>query len=176
MHIEGEIVIGRPVEEVFDFVADECNEPRYNPQMRLAQKVSEGPIGVGTRYRAEVMSGRQVVPMDIELTGYERPTMLASTTRMAPMDVRYALTFDPIPQGTRMRWVGDVEPKGCLRLMAPVVGWLGRRQEVRIWAGLKDLLEEPGAPATDRPRAGAPLLRLHEALPAKVDHDGRGRL
>jgi hypothetical protein len=29
--INGEIIIHRPVEEVFDFVADERNEPRYNP-------------------------------------------------------------------------------------------------------------------------------------------------
>jgi hypothetical protein len=32
-HIEGEIVIDRPVEEVFDVVADERNEPRYNPRL-----------------------------------------------------------------------------------------------------------------------------------------------
>ena len=146
VHIEGEIVIGRPVEEVFDFVADERNEPRYNGQMRLAEKISEGPIGLGTQYRAEVVSGRQVVPMVIEVTGFERPRMLASTTRMSAMDVRYALTFDPVSQGTRMRWVGDVQPKGMLRLMAPVVGWMGRRQERRIWTSLKHLLEGPGTP------------------------------
>ena len=29
--IEGEILIGRPVEAVFDFVADQRNEPQYNP-------------------------------------------------------------------------------------------------------------------------------------------------
>jgi hypothetical protein len=28
--VEGEIIIHRPVPEVFDFVADERNEPRYN--------------------------------------------------------------------------------------------------------------------------------------------------
>jgi len=31
--IEGEIIIKRTVEEVFDFCADESNEPRYNPRM-----------------------------------------------------------------------------------------------------------------------------------------------
>ena len=103
VHIEAEIVIGRPVEEVFDFVADERNEPRYNAQMRRAEKISEGPIGLGTQYRAEVVSGRQVVAMVIECTGYERPRMLASTTRMSSMDIRYALTFDPVLHGTRMR-------------------------------------------------------------------------
>ena len=29
-HIEGEIIISRPVEKVCDFVADERDEPRYN--------------------------------------------------------------------------------------------------------------------------------------------------
>ena len=146
VHIEGEIVIARPVEEVFDFVADERNEPRYNTQMRRAEKISEGPIGLGTQYRAEVMRGRQAVPMVIEVTGYERPRMLASTTRMSSMDIRYALTFAPVSEGTRMGWVGDVQPKGLLRLMSPVVVWMGRRQERRIWTSLKQFLETPGAP------------------------------
>ncbi|HZC99498.1 MAG TPA: methyltransferase domain-containing protein [Actinomycetes bacterium] len=44
IHIEGEIVINRSVEAVFDFVADERNEPRYNPRMRQAEKMSEGPM------------------------------------------------------------------------------------------------------------------------------------
>lgn len=38
--VEGEIVIRRPVDEVFDFVADERNEPRYNPKMRGVELVT----------------------------------------------------------------------------------------------------------------------------------------
>lgn len=147
VHIEGEIVIDRPVEQVFDFVADQRNELRYNPQMRGSEKITEGPIGLGTQFRAEVVSGRQVVPMVIEVTGYERPRMLASTTRMSAMDIRYTLTFDAASQGTRMRWVGDVQPNGWLRLISPWVGWVGRRQELRIWTSLKHFLEGPDAPA-----------------------------
>jgi hypothetical protein len=45
--IEGEIVIGRPVDAVFDYVADQSNEPRYNPQMVRAQKITAGPVGRG---------------------------------------------------------------------------------------------------------------------------------
>ncbi len=33
--------------------------------------------------------------------------------------------------------------------MTPLVGWLGRRQERRIWTGLKHFLEGPDAPAAD---------------------------
>ena len=31
--INGEIIIERPADAVFDFCADERNEPRYNPRM-----------------------------------------------------------------------------------------------------------------------------------------------
>ena len=79
-HVEGEIVIARPVEEVFDFVADERNEPRYNPRMLRVEKLTPGPIGVGTRFHAEMKTMRRQAGMTIEFTGYERPTRLASTT------------------------------------------------------------------------------------------------
>ena len=54
--IDGEIMINRPVEEVFDFVADERNEPRYNPRMLSAEKLSPGPVGLGSRFRAVLQS------------------------------------------------------------------------------------------------------------------------
>ena len=46
--IEGEIVIDRPVEVVFDYVADQSNEPQYNPRMVRAEKITPGPVGKGT--------------------------------------------------------------------------------------------------------------------------------
>jgi Polyketide cyclase / dehydrase and lipid transport len=42
VHVEGEIVSNRPVDVVFDFVADERNEPKYNPRMRRAEQISDG--------------------------------------------------------------------------------------------------------------------------------------
>ena len=130
-----------PVEDVFDYVADECNEPRYNAQMRHAEKISDGPIGVGTQYRAEVVSGGRPVSMVIEVTAYERPGRLASMTTMSAMDVAYTLTFGPVREGTRTRWSGEIEPHGMLKRIGPLVAWMGRRQELRIWTGLKGLLE-----------------------------------
>jgi hypothetical protein len=141
VRIEGEIVIDRPVEEVFDVVADERNEPRFNPRMRLVEQISDGPIRVGTRFRAETVSVGRPVEMVIEYTGYERPRRLASMTHMSSMDIHYTLTFEPVPEGTRMRWSGDVEPRGILKVMSPVVARMGRRQEQAIWSALKHLLE-----------------------------------
>ena len=150
VRIEGEIIINRPVEEVFDFVADERNEPRYNQQMLRAEQISAGPIGLGTRFRAESKSMGRTVEMTIEFTAFERPRRLASSTNLSTMDIRGTLTFDPIPEGTRMRWSWELEPRGIFKLMTPLVARLGQRQEQAVWTGLKHFLEKQ---QTSRPQA-----------------------
>lgn len=86
------------------------------------------------------MTGRKV-GMTIETTGYERPRLLASSTRLSLMGIHGTLTFEPVPNGTRMRWSWVVEPRGLLRLMTPLIARRGRRQEKAVWASLKRYLE-----------------------------------
>jgi Polyketide cyclase / dehydrase and lipid transport len=153
MNIAGEIVINRPVDVVFDFVADERNEPRYNPRLRRVEQTTPGPIGRGTRFRAETTAtmGR-TADMVIEWTDFERPRRLASSTYMSAMDIHGTLTFDQVPAGTRMRWWWEITPRGLLRLVRPLVARLGQRQERANWAGLKRYLEQPAsAPWRGRP-------------------------
>ncbi len=139
--IAGEIVIGRPVDVVFDYVADQSNEPQYNPQMVRAEKITAGPVGKGTQFRSAVASMGRTAEMLIQCTGYDRPKLFATTATMAQADISYTLRFEPVAAGTRMRWSGQVRPKGAIRLLGPLITWMGIRQEQRIWAGLKKHLE-----------------------------------
>ena len=143
--IDGEIVIDRPVDVVFDYVADQSNEPQYNSRMVRAEKITPGPVGKGTRFRSAVTSIGRTAQMLIEFTGYDRPGRLASATTMQQAEISYTLTFEPASSGTRMRWSGQVRPKGAFKLLGPLIVWMGRHQEQRIWASLKQHLE--AAPA-----------------------------
>jgi hypothetical protein len=87
--------------------------------------------------------------MLIECTGYDRPRLFATTTTMAQADIRYTLRFEPMTAGTRMRWSGQVRSKGAFRLAGPLITWLGKRQEQRIWASLKRHLEAEPAELGD---------------------------
>ena len=139
--IEGEIVIERPIGEVFDFVSDQRNEPRFNPQMTSAEQLTEGEIGLGTQFRAEVISGGRPLSMVIEFTKFDRPVRLSSRTTMPGMLILGELTFDAEGDVTRMRWAWDMRPAGALRLLKPLVILMGRRQERAIWTSLKRCLE-----------------------------------
>lgn len=139
--IAGETVIDRPIETVFDFVANQCNEPLYNSEMVSADKVNDEPIGVGSRFRAVMRSGRREFPVDIEFTAFERPTRLGSHSIAGGMVMDGELVFSPNGESTRMSWAWDVRPAGAMKLLAPLVTWMGRKQEERIWTELKRYLE-----------------------------------
>jgi hypothetical protein len=149
--IEGEILISRPMEEVFDFVADQRNEPRYNPRMVRAEKITDGPVGKGTVFHSAAKSMGRTAEMRIELTGYDRPSRLASRTTMRQGDMDGTLTFEPAPSGTRMRWSWQVRAKGAVRLLAPLITWMGSRQEQTIWTSMKQYLENTAARPVSRP-------------------------
>jgi len=139
--VQGEIVIERPVEVVLDYVADPRNEPTYNPRMLRSEKLTDGPVDVGTRFRAVVRSVRRPIDMLIEVTEHKRPTRFGSRTTMSSADIEGGLTFVPVAGGIWMTWSWEISPKGPLRLPTPLVVRLGRRQEKTCWTGLKQYLE-----------------------------------
>ena len=82
-HVTGSIVIDRPVEEVFDAVADQTNEPHYNPSMTASRRVTAGPTDVGTHFLATILSRGKPMEVDIEVTRYVRPRVLGTCSVMA---------------------------------------------------------------------------------------------
>lgn len=147
--IEGQILIGRPAEEVFDFVADSRNEPSFNPAMAGVELLTPLPIGLGTRFRARM--GRAGMQMLVELTDFDRPHRLGSRTTSSMMETSGALTFAADGDGTVMRWDWQVRPKGWVRMLGPLFGPLGGRMERRIWTRLKRCLENAAARPVTRP-------------------------
>ena len=139
--IEGEIVIHRPIAEVFDFVSDERNEPRYNPQMISVEQLTPDPIGLGSQFRAQMKSGRATVPVLLEFNAFERPARLGSRSSFAGIVTDGQLTFEALGDSTRMRWVWDVRPTGARKIFTALIALVGRRQEQRVWSQLKRRLE-----------------------------------
>lgn len=148
-----ETTIERPVEEVFDFVTDARNEPRYNPRILNVEKKTAGPISRGTRFVLVSKAMGRPLAVEYEITAYQRPRrMISRTIRGLPlMSVESTETFEPANGGTRMGWVWEVKPRGTAgKLTTPVLArMLGRRLD-RTFANIKGVLEGdvPAAPTT----------------------------
>jgi hypothetical protein len=61
--VAGEIRIERPVDVVFETVADERNEPRYNPLLISVDMLTDEPVGAGTRRRWRWVLRNRVTPV-----------------------------------------------------------------------------------------------------------------
>lgn len=140
--IRGSIDIDRPVEVVFDTVADQRNELHYNPKMTRSVKVTDDPIDVGTVFEATVLSRGRPLDMTIEYIAFDRPHLLRSRSVMAGVVAEGTVRCEPIDHGTRFSWEWRLTMPGPARFAGFLVARMGERQERQIWSGLKRHLEK----------------------------------
>jgi hypothetical protein len=139
--IYGQVTIDAPVEEVFDVVADERNEPSYNPRIARAEKLTPGPVGRGARFVAVPKGMGARGQMTLEVVDYDRPHRLRNVVRSSYMQVDGTLTFEELDGATRLAWDWHMSLVGPMRLLSPVLALIGPMWERRNWGGLKQYME-----------------------------------
>jgi uncharacterized protein YndB with AHSA1/START domain len=73
------VVIDRPIEEVFDFLANGENDPRFSPRVLEIAKTTDGETGVGTVYASTVKDAGVKTKREFKITEFERPTRIRWT-------------------------------------------------------------------------------------------------
>lgn len=145
--IENTIEIARTPEEVFDYLADLGNEVHWNPDCLSMQKLTDGPVVVGTRFRAKWKQGPVI---ESTCTLFERPRMWRYENG-GPMSVELTVTLEATPSGgTRMTSRGVWTPHGWFRLAFPVFIRVMRRAERGVVANARLALEQ-GRDAAESP-------------------------
>lgn len=139
--ITGAVTINAPIDQVFDMVADERNEPRYNPRIVRVKKLTEGPVGAGTRFMAEPKSMGPKREMILTVLKYDRPHCLHNAVRSSYLQVDGTLIFDQVEDATRLRWEWATALIGPMRVLSPVLALIGRTWERRNWLNLKEYME-----------------------------------
>jgi carbon monoxide dehydrogenase subunit G len=81
----GSAVIDRPIEDVFAFLSDGTNDPKFSPRVQQIEKTTDGPIGVGTVFESKVKDAGMTTGRKFELTAFEAPTKIRWTERSENM-------------------------------------------------------------------------------------------
>jgi hypothetical protein len=72
----GSAVVDRPIDEVFAFLADGTNDPKFSPRVQEIKKTTDGPVGVGTVYESTVKDAGMKSSRTFEITEFDAPTKI----------------------------------------------------------------------------------------------------
>ena|SRR5712692_444811 len=139
--LEISTVINRPVEEVFAFLSNPENWPKWISGSIEAKKTSEGPIGVGTTWRPVNTFLGQRMEAEAECTEYEPNRRFATKSKSGPIPTKNQTTFESVEGGTRVDVRLEAEPGGFFKLAEPLLVSIVKRQFEADLANLKDLME-----------------------------------
>lgn len=119
---ENRVEINRPPAEVFTFISDLCNEPRYVPNVLETEKISDGPAGVGAKYRevTRVMFGRKAVAT-YEITQYDPPTTFAFRGTSGRSKFRGRWVIEPTDDGSLAKFTAEAQLAWPMKYMERVV-------------------------------------------------------
>ena len=147
--IERSIVIGRPVDDVWEFVHDIANDRLWQTTLVESEQLTDGPMGVGTRVR-EV---RHFLGLKIELawevTEFEPKTRSAIRGVSGPVPLSGGYRLEPLDAGTKFTVTGELDAHGLFKLAEPVFARITSRELEANLGHLKDLLEAESATAQE---------------------------
>ncbi|TDB37826.1 MAG: hypothetical protein D9V44_07190 [Actinobacteria bacterium] len=140
MQSRASVFIDRPVHEVFAFVADLTNQPRWQTGVISATVVGGGPIGIGSRVRiASSYQGRSG-ESELEVTEFTPDDRIGFRTS-SPVRGHGSYAVRADGAGTRVSVSGSVQLEGIASLAGGIAEKMVEREMTRSLERLKAILE-----------------------------------
>jgi uncharacterized membrane protein len=135
------VTIARPIDEVFAFVADARNRPRWDDSVDSEELTSPEPIGVGTTVRTKLRSMGREYEYTWEVTEHQPPEHMTIESTSGPMSTTLAYRFEGRDGETSLHFSVTGRPTGALRPLQPLIARTTQRNLDKGFARLKSLLE-----------------------------------
>jgi len=135
------VTIERPIAEVFAYVTDIDRLAEWQPNVISVTNETGGPIAKGTRLR-EVRRGpmgREVSAL-VEVSAFEPERRFDLRVLEGPLPIDGAHTFSAEGNSTHIEFTAEGAPSGPLRLLAPLLARVLRRQFEAYYAKLSENL------------------------------------
>lgn len=140
MEFSNAITIERSLHDVFAFISDLENVPRWNYAVAETRKASEGPVALGTTYR-QVRSLPNRTEETLRVTEFEPDRRFAFEGGLGPFEGTLTYELEEIGASTRLTNRADLEARGIAKLAAPIASGRVRGAVAENLETLKQLLE-----------------------------------
>jgi uncharacterized protein YndB with AHSA1/START domain len=139
--IESTTSIARSPADVFVFVSDVRNDPGWHTDV-LEARLTEGvSVKEGSTFAVRFKPFMGQSEGTVTVSKYEPPRCVVFKGRMGKMAPSVIITVEPNGGGSRITRRVEMEVPGLLRLMAPFMGSMFRKQSDGFLANLKRVLE-----------------------------------
>jgi hypothetical protein len=147
MQYEVSTLINRPLAEVFQFVTNVANQPRWQSSSLENTQLTPGPMAAGvTTQHVGKWLGRRYVSKGL-VTEFEPNSRWAYKSLDGPYQLEMRYRFETEPDGTRLTMVADGEDAGFFRLPAPLLRFFAQRVLQGDLDRLRKVMESSHEPA-----------------------------
>jgi uncharacterized protein YndB with AHSA1/START domain len=139
--IQQSIVIKGSVDDVFSALADPTIQMKFDGEMmRSCQKLTNGPIGMGTRFRGNFKGMGNI---EYEYSEYQQNSLIEHAVNMPFGSGRHRFEFVKDGNGTRLTQTMKVELNIIGEIMWPIIikGMMTKRMQT-LNALLKQYIEQ----------------------------------
>ena len=121
MRVKKSVVINKPVEEVFAFVHDIKNSPKWQSGV-VSVRMDEGPENaVGSRFTEVRKTIGQEMTTTLVITAFTRNVNWAAKVIKGPVPYELSLTYTAVAEGTKITTIIEGEPKGFFKFAEGMV-------------------------------------------------------
>jgi uncharacterized protein YndB with AHSA1/START domain len=152
---EATVTVDRPIEEVFAFLADGENDPKFSARVQEIRRTTDGAPGTGTRYASTVKDAGMTTKREFELTEFVVPTKIRWAERSKNAVTAPEGGYDLAPAGegqTTVTVFNVLEGHGFGKLIEGFALRSARKGADDFAANIKRAVEAadqpPAAPAT----------------------------
>ena len=136
-----DIEIMRPPEEVFAYITNFENNPKWQSGMVSCKFTSDGPVDVGTTYEQVAKFLGRPITTTFKVTEFEPNRSIRFVSVISTFPLRILRSVRPIDGGTHVHAVIEGEPTGFLALFGPLLDWMVAKSINSDYARLKEILE-----------------------------------
>ena len=118
---EGTAEIKRPIAEVFAFLANGENDPKFSPRVLHIEKTTTGPTAVGTVYASTVKDAGVKTKREFKITEFDEPTRIrwAETSKNLVTATEGGYDLTPVDDNTtKLRIYNILDGHGVGKLIA----------------------------------------------------------
>jgi carbon monoxide dehydrogenase subunit G len=135
------VLVSRPLDEVFPFIEDARNRPRWDESVDSEELTSPEPIGIGTTVRTRMRSMGRDYEYNWKVVAHDPPYGMTIESTSGPFPTTLVYELSAQERGTLVDFSVTGRPTGLLRLLEPMIARTTRKNLDRGFSRLKELLE-----------------------------------